>query len=345
MTPSLVEVWSSFAFCVAVIAVAGVKLTQYGDAIADKTGLGRSWIGLALIATVTSLPELASGITATAAAALPDIAAGDALGSCVFNLLILAMMDLLERGRPALADARREHVLSASLGILLIGVAALGLISGRSPQSALTLPGISLAIGWTTPVLILLYAFSIRTLYRYQEREVAGLTEAEADRYPRLGLGQIVRRYVAAAAFVVAAGIWLPYVSADISDAMGWGHSFTGTLFTALCTSLPELIVTVTSLRIGAIDLAIGNLLGSNLFNILILAVDDIAYAPAPLLASVSEAHLASATSAMTMSAVVIAGIFFGTERRVVGFVGWVSLMLFVLFAINSRLVYLLTAS
>jgi cation:H+ antiporter len=124
---------------------------------------------------------------------------------------------------------------------------------------------------------------------------------------------------------------------------MGWGHSFTGTLFTALSTSLPELVVSLTCIRMGAIDLATGNLLGSNLFNMLILAVDDLFYDAAPLLASVSPAHLVSAVSAMTMSAAVIAGVFFGSQRRVLGLAGWVSLMLYALFGINSWLVYSLT--
>lgn len=340
MSQAAIEVWLSFFLCLAVIGVAGVKLTQYGDAIADKTGMGRSWVGLILIATVTSLPELAAGITATAAAGVPDIAVGDALGSCVFNLFILGLMDLFRRGRPVLADARREHVLSAGFGTMLIGVAALGLLAGQVPGNAISLGGLYPRIGWATPAMILLYAFSIRTLYRYQEREVAGLTEAEADRYPEQSLHQISRRYALAAGFVIAAGIWLPYVSEDISEVMGWGQSFTGTLFTALSTSLPELVVSLTCIRIGAIDLATGNLLGSNLFNMLILAVDDLFYDATPLLASVSPAHLVSAVSAMTMSAAVIAGVFFGSQRRVLGLAGWVSLMLYALFGINSWLVY-----
>lgn len=342
MTTNLLGVWSSFLVCAAVIAVAGVRLTRYGDAIADKTGMGRSWIGLILIATVTSLPELASGITATAVAGVPNIAVGDALGSCVFNLLILGLMDLFRRGRPVLADARREHVLSAGFGALLIGIAALGLLAGSLVPESAALRGPPLAIGWSTPALVAIYAFAIRTLYRYQEREVAELTEAEGDRFPHLSLTEVGARYAVAAVFVVAAGIWLPYVSADISDSMGWGHSFTGTLFTALSTSLPELVVTLTCIRIGAIDLGIGNLLGSNLFNILILAIDDIFYTPSALAAAVSQAHLASALSAMTMSAAIIAGVFFASERRVLGLAGWVSLMLFALFAVNSWLAYVL---
>ncbi len=345
MSDTAIQVWLSFALCVAVIGIAGVKLTEYGDAIADKTGMGGTWIGLVLIATVTSLPELAAGITAVSVALLPDIAVGDVLGSCVYNLFILALMDLFKRGPPVLADARREHVLSAGFGVLLIGISAVGLAAAGAlgplgPGILKMAPGVP--IGWTTPILIALYAFSIRTLYRYQEREVAELTEAEADRYPGLSLRAIAIRYGTAALFVIAAGVWLPFVSEDISIVMGWEQSFTGTLFTAMSTSLPELVVTLACVRIGAIDLAVGNVLGSNLFNLLILAVDDLFYLPGPLLGAISRVHLISATTALTMTGVVIVGIFYGSQRRILGLVGWASLLLFGLFGLNSWLVYAL---
>ena len=75
-------VWVQFAICLVLIGIAGVKLTHYGDAIADKSGLGRTWVGVLMLAAVTSLPELATGISSVTAANVPDIAVGDILGSC-----------------------------------------------------------------------------------------------------------------------------------------------------------------------------------------------------------------------------------------------------------------------
>jgi cation:H+ antiporter len=342
MPESASTVWLSFAICVSVIGIAGVKLTVYGDAIADKTGMGGSWVGLILIATVTSLPELASGLTAVTVAGLPDIAVGDVLGSCVYNLVILAVMDSFLRKGTVLSRARPTHVLTAGFGIILIGVSAIGLaataVLGPDAAWAQGVPG--LHIGWTTPLLIAVYALAVRTLYHFQTREVAELTEAEADRFPDLGLRTIGIRYGVAAAFVVAAGIWLPFVSEDISVIMGWEQSFTGTLFTALSTSLPELVVTLACVRIGAIDLGVGNVLGSNLFNLVILAIDDLFYLEGPILAAVSPAHLISTTMAMTMTGVVIVGLFFGSRRRLLGLGGWESLLLYALFALNSWLAF-----
>jgi cation:H+ antiporter len=183
------------------------------------------------------------------------------------------------------------------------------------------------------------YVVAIRTLYRYQTREVSRFTEREPDRLPWLALNQVASRYAIAAVVVVVAGVWLPFVSRDISGLMGWEHSFTGTLFTAMSTSLPELVVTLTCLRLGAIDLAVGNLLGSNLINLAILAVEDLFYRPGPLLASVSQVHLVTAVSAITMSAVVIVAVFYRSDKRLLGLIGWPGLLLIALFGLNLRLV------
>lgn len=83
-----------YFICAALILFSGARLSKHGDLIAEKTGLGRTWIGIVLIATVTSLPEMATGVTASAFHQLPNIAVGDVFGSCMFNILILAILDV-----------------------------------------------------------------------------------------------------------------------------------------------------------------------------------------------------------------------------------------------------------
>jgi cation:H+ antiporter len=101
-------IWVLFALTAAVIVVAGVQLARYGDVIGEKSGLGRSWIGVVLLAATTSLPELFTGFGATALTPLPDIAVGDVLGSCMFNLLILSLMDAIQPDRIS-ARAHQGH--------------------------------------------------------------------------------------------------------------------------------------------------------------------------------------------------------------------------------------------
>jgi cation:H+ antiporter len=122
---------------------------------------------------------------------------------------------------------------------------------------------------------------------------------------------------------------------------MGWNKSFVGSLFVALATSMPELAVTLSALRMGALDMAIGNLLGSNLFNALILAVDDVFYHPGVLLANVSPVHAVTAASAITMTGLATVGLFFRPGSRVLRAVGWISLGLLAMYLLNTYVLYL----
>ncbi len=92
--------WVGFIVCTSVIVYSGTRLSKYGDIIAEKTGLGRTWIGVVLMASVTSLPELVTGISSVTYAGVPDIAVGDVLGSCVFNMFIISFLDAMHRPAP-----------------------------------------------------------------------------------------------------------------------------------------------------------------------------------------------------------------------------------------------------
>jgi hypothetical protein len=132
-------------------------------------------------------------------------------------------------------------------------------------------------VGIYTPAIVILYLVAVRAIYVHERKEAAKTSET-ADAYANITLRQAVVRYAAAAALVVAGGVAMPFAAVRLATAMGWGQSFVGTLLVAGATSLPEAASTNGALKVRAIDLAIGNLFGSNLFNILILAIDDIAY-------------------------------------------------------------------
>ena len=328
-------VWIKFLFCLVVIGLAGARLSRYGDVIAEKTGLGRNWVGLVLMATVTSLPELVTGVSAVTVVGAPNIAIGDVLGSCVFNLLILVVVDYLYREESVYTRASRGHILAAGFGVVLIGLTGLSLI--------LAPLGADLAIGHVgayTPLFILLYLLAMRTVYQYQRREMAEFVEESAARYEDVSLREAVIGYGMAAGFVVAAGTWLPFIGEDIAQQMGWQQSFVGTLFVAAATSAPEIAVTIAAVRIGALDMAIANLLGSNLFDILIVAIDDIFYLPGPILAHVSPVHAVSAFSAVIMTGTAVVGLFYRPGGKLLRTVGWISIFLLALYLINSWVLF-----
>jgi cation:H+ antiporter len=306
---SLLQLWLALAASAAVILVAGSKLSHYGDAIARHTGLGGNWIGLVLMATVTSLPELATGVSSVTLANAPDVAVGNVLGACVVNLAVLAILEAAYRKASIYGVLSEAHLLAAGFGILMIGIVAFGLLIGT------VVPGLNgwlWLFTWSLPVV---YGVAIRTVFVY-EANARVETAATDDEMPGITLRQASGRYVIAALFVVGAGLGLPFIATGLAEAMGWSTSFVGTLLVALATTLPELTVTIAALRIGAIDMAVGNLLGSNLFNIVILFIDDVLYRPGPLFASVSASHVMTALSAVVMlGALIVALIARPTAR------------------------------
>jgi cation:H+ antiporter len=332
----LATIWLSLLACLALIGVAGVKLSRYGDIIAEKSGMSRGWVGLILLASVTSLPELVTGVSSVTVANVPDIAVGDIMGSCVFNLLIIVLLDFMYRKESIYTRARQGNVLSAGYGIALIGFAGFNLLLYRDG----TFPSLG-HVGLYTPVIMLMYLLAMRSLYRYEREKLSEYVEDRVELHPDLSLKQAIQGYVIASVAVVAAGIWLPFIAKDLAAAMAWEQSFVGTLFVAAVTSAPEVVVTVAALRMGAVDLAIGNLFGSNLFNIAILAIDDLFYLPGPLLAHVSLTHATSAFSAMMMSGLAVVGLVMRPVSRVFRTVSWISLLLLVIYLLNTLFLYL----
>lgn len=323
--------WLKFVACAGVIGYAGFRLSRYADVIAEKTGWGRTWIGLVLLATVTSLPELSTGVSAVTLADVPDIAVGDVLGSCVFNLLLLVVLDFLHRGESVYTKASQGHILSAAFGLVLIGFAAFNLlVAGRGDVPALG------HLGWYSPLILVLYALAMNVVFQYERRQIAAHAEPAAELYPGITLRRAAIGYGLAATVVVGAGTWLPFLGADIAESTGLHKTFVGTLFVAFATSLPELVVTIAALRLGALDLAIANLLGSNLFDIVVLAVDDLFFVEGPLLSDVSPLHAVSAVSAMIMSGIVIVGLLYRPRTRLFRTVGWTSLFLLCVYLLNS---------
>ena len=328
-------IWLQFLVATAVIGVAGYQLSRYGDAIAERTGVGRTLIGVIMVATVTSLPELVAGVSAVAVVEVPNIAIGDALGSCIFNLLILLLLELGYPRASIYTLAAQSHILSAGFGVVLIGVVALAVLVGDQT------PAIG-HVGLYTPVILIGYVVAMRIVLQYELREARGRPREEELRYPDITLKRAIVGYLIAAVAVVAAGISQPFIGADLARAMGWNNSFVGTLFVAFSTSLPEMAVALSALKLGALDLAIGNLLGSNLFDMAIIAVDDLAYTAGPIFAATSKAHAGTAISAIVMTGAVIASLFYRPAERAFRAFGWTGLFLLVIYAINSYILFLI---
>ena len=320
-----------FALLTALVFYSGSRLSRYGDVIAEKTGMGRLWVGVVLMASVTSLPELMTGVSSVIVFALPDIATADVLGSCMFNILIIALLDVHSGSTPISTRVQREQILAAGFGILLLGIASASIAAGC------LMPEIGW-IGWSTIALILAYLIGVRSVF-LSEKKRNSLDQGdpgEATQYDSIPLRTAYRHYVANALLVTAAASYLPRVAEEIATATGLGQTFVGSLLVAFTTSLPELTVSVAALRMNAPDLVFGNLFGSNLFNMAILAVDDLLYFEGPLLADVSSAHLVTANAAIAMTAIAVISLTHRVSKQflVLASDSWAILTVYVLAAL-----------
>lgn len=327
-------VWLKFAALAAAIGYSGYRLSVYGDIIAEKKGWGRVWLGTILMAGVTSLPELVTGISSVTAANVPDIAVGNVLGACAFNLMLISILDLLYAfsGRTSVFDfTSRGHVISGGFAIVLLGVVALSV----GLQDIWVVPSIS-HVGLATILLAVFYFAAVRSMFHYEKTAMADRETALL--YPEVNLAAAAWGYSANALIVVAAGTALPYVGKELADYHGWGTSLVGTLFIALATTLPEMVVTLGAVWLGAIDLAVGNIFGSNLFNMLILFADDLLYRPGPLLQLASQVHMVTAILVMMMIGFALVGIILRPRRSAVVLLSWTTLCILLLFLLNTAI-------
>lgn len=329
-------VWLAFVFCLVVILFAGFKLTRYGDAIAEKTGLGCVWIGLVLIALVTSLPELVTGISAAALVDAPNLALGTIFGSCTFNLAILAVLDILYSGGPVLNKVSRGHIISAGAGALLVALAAASIFFGEG------LEGLSLWwVGVPSLILFIVYIISVRQIFNYEcRRNGSKKKQLSTLKYDGVSNRHVYTRFTMAALAIIGAGIWLAFIGEEIAVTYNLNNSFVGTLFLALTTSMPELAVGIAAVRLGTIDIAVADLMGANMINIAKIFIIDIFYTKGPILSLVSSAHLITAMITIGMTVVVVIGLRFQYRRKLFKLAGWYSYLIIGFWLLGAYLVY-----
>ena len=310
-------IWVVFACSAAVIVLAGTKLSRYGDQIAELTGLGRLWIGVVLMAAATSLPEVFTTISAGWLNA-PDLAAGDLFGAGLSNMLTLGLIDLLHRQKRVWQQAALGHTLTAALAMALTGLAACFVL--------LPINVTHLGIGLGSLTLFLLYVLGMRLVFRQEDmerrqREQEALVEGElagrdASSTRRADLRRAVIGFALGALALLVAAPFLAWSAERIAEETGISATFIGTSLVAIATSLPELVTAIAAVRLGAFDLAVGNLFGSNAFNMAAFLFADLAYREGSLLSSVSSAHALTALWSILMMNIGLMGIIYRAEKR-----------------------------
>ncbi len=323
--------WLLFLALIAVIVFVGSKLSRYGDALGEKLGLSGSWIGVVLLAAVTSLPEMFAGISAAGLVKQADLALGNLFGACVMNLVVVAVLGVLHHPQPIHHKVGQEQALSASLALVALALAGLGLVLSRR-----LMPVSLFDIGLFAIAIFAFYLIAQRLIFLYERRN---RHSPENPQYRHLSLLSTVIRFSAAALAIVAAGIALPYVAERLALQMGWGRSFVGSILMSLATTSPEMVVSISALRMGQVGMALGNLYGSCIFNMSLVFVDDIFY-PGSILAEASGTHLFTVMLAITMVGVALTGMLFRAERKGLMRFSWDSLIILGMYLVGAVMIF-----
>lgn len=322
-------VWLIFGLSSALIVVAAMQLARYGDIIAIRTRLGGMFIGVLLLAGATSLPEVLTTISSILQG-VPNLAAGNLLGSNMFNMFVLAILGLVHRKERLLRKAATKHALSGSLAVFMIGLVVFFILAN--------LQATVLWVGVDSLMLIGVYVVAV---YLIQSNPLAPAVPAIEPEIPPgtpslraglLGFGLATAGLVIITPYMVRS-------SAQIAEITGLGATFVGTALVALVTSLPELVTTLAALRIGADDMAIGNLFGSNLFNMFALGLTDIFYLQGRFLSVIDPAFLLVGMLGLLMTGMALIGNLARLERRVL-FLEIDALLLMVVYFLGMWLLY-----
>jgi cation:H+ antiporter len=325
---------AGFLGCSLLIFYHGRKLAHYGDLISIKSGWGKVWVGLILMASVTSLPELVIGTSSVTLVGSADLAVGNVLGSCVFNLAILSLLDAIIPGQPILTKVARSNVLAATLGSILLAFVGIGLFLSNEIR-------ILNWIGITSLVFVIVYFVSVRLLHTYglRENSITGASVPDQSRI-KLSLSSLFMWYAVHAVMVIIAALALPYFSEQIAAESGIGESFIGTLLLAASSSLPEIAVSISAARMGNTDMAVGNLFGSNIFNIMLLAIFDLFYEGGNILQDASESNMITVFATIIMNSIAIAGFTMRPEKKGLRFLAWDTALILIVYVLTIVFLY-----
>jgi len=274
--------------------------------------MSRGFIGVILLGFVTSLPELVSTVSAALFCNAPNLALGNILGSNAANLAILAFLNLvvIQSANQPRHKLDEENQLTAYLSLVIISLALMGL-AGQGFWHILHIDLFSLIIAIT-------YIIGLQKLHRFQFSNNSNPTAA-SDTQNKVIPQELKRSLLINAGIIVAASMTLAASAEHIATITGWGTTFVGNSLLAIATSLPEIVVTFSAVSIGSFSMAAGNIFGSNIFNVMILAVADLFYFKSSIFAAASKSQSLIAAIGLLMTGLYLFAGHYASEKRIAG--------------------------
>lgn len=332
MFDSLTTAGTSFLIATVVIAIAGTFMSLVADRLADRTGLGEAMIGVFLLAGATSLPDFAATLSA-AIDERPGLAMSNVMGSMAANLAFLGIADTVYR------KANLEHAAVSTSNLtqaaLLIALLSVPLIATSSPHFVVW--NIHLA----TPLIVAGYIFGFLLVRRTQEtpmwfpRNTPQTVQDVPDQgsYEE-GLTSLWLKFAGLTVITASAGWVLMETAKVIVDQTALSEGLAGGVFTAIATSSPELVTTIAAVRQGALTLAVGNIVGTNGFNILVIAVADIGYRQGSIYHDISSQQSVWGLVVILMTAVLLLGMV-QRQPRGIGNIGFESVLMLCVYTVT----------
>lgn len=306
-----------FVVMAVIVWFAGSKVSTYADLISERTGLEQAFVGLLLLAVATSLPEVATTITASFIGA-PGLMVGNLLGGGAMQIAILAVMDLLfVRGALTYFAPKPVLIINGVMLVALLTVAILGISIGAD-WSVMNVGPWGAAI-FLIFLLMLWMTHSETHHPRWRPtnppEEVDGseLKKKETEQYRGVSNRRLYLSYAAGALAILSAGFVLTRVADAVDQQTGLGETIVGAVLLAAATSLPEISTTSKAVRLGAYSMAVSGIFGSNAFNASLLFLGDLLYRDGPVLNSSPRSGVLLAGVGILMTCAFLWGLL---ERR-----------------------------
>lgn len=329
-----------FALAVVIVIVFGVMMTRAAARLAEHTGMGEAVMGALFVGASTSLPEIATSVTASWAGHA-DLAISNAIGSVAGQTAFLALADMAHR------KANLEHAAASAENLML---AAFVLMMLSIPLLGMALP--QAAIGGIHPVSLLMVAAYIQGMRmvsqahklpmwlprhtRETRREVT-----DGQQWDKAGLTALWLRFLLAAAMTAIAGWLLARTAIPIVRHTGLSETLVGGVLTGLAGSMPELITALAAVRMGALTLAVGDVLGGNAFDALIVAFTDWSYPGGSVFAAASRDQVFLIALALLLTAILLMGMLH-REKHGIANIGLESFLVLILYVGGFSALFLL---
>lgn len=262
-------IYLAYAIVAIIVVFLSIKAAKYVDLLDQTTSLSGAFIGGVLLSAVTSLPELLTSISATVWLDNPGLSIGNILGSNLFNLAVLATLILFGVKAFKTSKISKTHSTTNIFLCLIYGVIVLNLFNILNFQV--------LTISFTSIIIFILYVIGIKAMANDDSADEP-IAEAEAAVTIDLTVKQITTRFILTSIGLVVFSILITYITDIISVKLNLGTGIAGALFLGIATSLPEVTSCISLVKIGNFNIAVGNILGSNIFNFLVLFIADVIY-------------------------------------------------------------------